>query len=80
MEFELFANVCPKTAENFRALCTGEKGKGQSGANLHYLNTIFHRIIPGFMIQGGDFTKHNGTGGESIYGAKFNDENFNVSH
>ena len=80
IQFELFKNVVPKTAENFRALCTGEKGKGRSGKPLHFLNSIFHRIIPGFMAQGGDFTKFNGTGGESIYGGEFKDENFKIRH
>jgi len=78
--FELFADTTPKTAENFRALCTGEKGTGQSGKPLHFKGSGFHRIIPDFMCQGGDFTRGNGTGGESIYGAKFADENFTKKH
>ena len=78
--FELFSDIVPKTAENFRALCTGEKGNGRSGKPLHYKGCPFHRIIPQFMIQGGDFTRQNGTGGESIYGEKFADENFKEKH
>merc|ERR1711862_530672 len=73
---ELRADVAPKTAENFRSLCTGEKGTGKSGKPLHFKGSAFHRVITDFMCQGGDFTAGNGTGGESIYGAKFADENF----
>ncbi|KAF1951594.1 hypothetical protein CC80DRAFT_453897 [Byssothecium circinans] len=78
--FELYDDIVPKTAENFRALCTGEKGTGKSGKPLHYKGSTFHRVIKSFMIQGGDFTAGDGTGGESIYGEKFEDENFTVLH
>merc|ERR1711953_1034109 len=75
--FELYDDVVPKTAENFKQLCIGQ-GSGKNF--MGYRGSIFHRIIPSFMCQGGDFTHHNGTGGRSIYGAKFRDENFTVKH
>merc|ERR1719476_170732 len=75
MIFKLYVDQCPKTAENFRSLCTGERGTGLTTKRpLHYQGARFHRIIPGFMAQGGDFELGDGRGGESIYGGKFNDE------
>ena len=78
IEITLDTDNHPNTAENFRALCTGEKGTGKSGKPLHYKGCRFHRVIAGFMAQGGDFTVGNGTGGESIYGNKFADENLHL--
>jgi peptidyl-prolyl isomerase G (cyclophilin G) len=79
--FELFNDVCPKTCENFRCLCTGEKGLGQTtNKALHYKGVTFHRVIRDFMLQAGDFPEGNGRGGESIYGGYFADESFAVKH
>ena len=76
----LFGNTVPKTTQNFASLCTGEAGNGLSGKPLNYKNTPLHRIIPGFMAQGGDTTQGDGTGGESIFAQQFDDENFKLKH
>merc|ERR1712151_322240 len=78
--FGLFGNTVPKTAKNFSTLCDGSAGVGNAGKPLHFQGSNFHRTLPGFMAQGGDFTAGNGTGGESIYGNKFADENFTLKH
>ena len=77
---ELYNSIVPKTAQNFLQLCRGDAGNATTGQKKHYKGSAFHRVISGFMIQGGDFTRGDGTGGESIYGAKFADENFTVKH
>eukprot|EP00462_Mataza_sp_D1_P021978 CAMPEP_0175146856 /NCGR_PEP_ID=MMETSP0087-20121206/15630_1 /TAXON_ID=136419 /ORGANISM="Unknown Unknown, Strain D1" /LENGTH=514 /DNA_ID=CAMNT_0016431903 /DNA_START=67 /DNA_END=1611 /DNA_ORIENTATION=- len=77
---ELFKDIVPKTVENFRALCTGERGLGTLGKKLHFKGHCFHRVTPGMCIQGGDVVNDDGTSGESIYGPKFEDENFFYKH
>ena len=78
--FGLFGSTVPRTVKNFSQLTVGGAGQARTGQDLHFLNSAFHRIITGFMAQGGDFTKGNGTGGESIYGETFADENFSLKH
>ena len=78
--FGLFGYTAPKTAENFRALCTGEKGIGKNGKPLHFKGNTFHRVVPGGWLSAGDIIYNNGSGGESIYGDMFPDENFNLNH
>jgi len=76
----LYGNVVPKTVKNFAKLCEGDLTDSRSGKTLAFAGSSFHRVIPNFMLQGGDFTNHNGTGGVSIYGSKFEDENFKIKH
>ena len=78
--FGLYGRQTPRTCENFRCLCTGEAGEGDSGKALHYEGCAFHRVIPGFMCQGGDITRGDGTGGDSIFGERFEDEDFAARH
>ncbi len=73
-------NDCPKTAKNFTVLCTGELGKGYHDQPMCYTDTYFHRVVPNTLIQAGDITREDGTGGESIYGRYFDDENFINKH
>ncbi|CAM4533077.1 unnamed protein product, partial [Lepidochelys olivacea] len=78
--FELYSDMCPKTCENFRSLCTGEAGTSRSGLELTYKESVFHRLVKNGWIQGGDITAGRGDGGESIYGPTFEDENFSIPH
>ena len=78
--FGLYGDLAPRTVENFKALCVGDRGTGAAGVPLHYKGSKFHRVIPQFMLQGGDFTRGNGTGGESVFGEMFDDEAFLVNH
>ena len=78
--YMLFADITPITCENFRVLCTGERGFSQSGTKLHFKGSSFHRVMPGFMAQGGDIVNFDGTGTESAYGGTFRDENFKIKH
>jgi len=80
LEFNLFGAVAPLTVENFRCLCTGEKGVGSLGKPLHYKGVPFHRIVGGGFCQGGDIVNGDGSGGESIYGVRMDDENFELAH
>ena len=77
--FELYAHVAPRTCANFEALCVG-RDAGDNAEGLHFAGCPFHRIVPGFMVQGGDITRGDGTGGRSIYGARFRDETFALRH